>query len=67
MGMKEALFGRPLRTTERGKLLDRVLRQRDLQACITPGCYAWWRYEDYIRHEQEKLVAFRRACGLTPA
>lgn len=60
MGMKEALFGRPQRTTERGRLLDEVLHRRDYQACITPGCYAWWRYEDYIKQAQERLVEFRQ-------
>jgi hypothetical protein len=61
MGMTEALLGRDLLVTERGKLLDQVLRERDMQSCITPYCYAWFRYEDYIKLAQRRLLDFRRA------
>lgn len=53
------LFPPAPRTTERGKLLDRVLYLRCLQAWITIGSYAWYRLGDDIKAAQRALVATR--------
>ncbi|MGO4673013.1 hypothetical protein AB4Z40_08945 [Bosea sp. 2YAB26] len=54
-----ALFPRKPRSTERGKLLDALLRLRCQSAWVTRGCYAWWRHVGYVEAAQKELVKFR--------
>jgi hypothetical protein len=57
--LMRGLFGEPLPTTARGKALWVCRRERATRAWIKPGCYAWWRFTDYLKAAQKDLLALR--------